>query len=254
MKGALLMHSAFSVISITIAYVISLFSAIPAFIKEVKSNPDFSWMVTVSETREVSKEEYTEFYQKNYKHMRASDDYNHPERFKDVTDEYQALMDENLATAQSWKTQPGMGQINFYNSVKDWGVWDYKRPDAHKQLSEDWGVGEKFTVYGVVMDWEILGNLNFSFTGCVVGFTPTTIRTGGGIVNLKNNAAADLLSTLPYYFDEEDDAEWIAFGINLYCLMDPNYQSQARVIDLFLAIFDPRAIGVVYKFYKDSNR
>lgn len=247
------MHSFLSVFTVTLAYVFSLVSAIPAFIREAKTNPDFSWMVTISETREVSEEEFREFYQENYKHMRDSDDYNHPERFKDVTAEYQALMDENLATAQTWKTVPALGQINFYNAVKDWGVWDYKRLPNHEQIAKDWGLTtDKFTVYGVVMDWEILGNLNFAFTGCVVGFTPTVIKTGGGIVNLKNNSAADLLATLPYYFDEPDDGEWINFGINLYCLMDPGYKDQAKTIDLFLAIADPRAIGVVYKFYKDN--
>ena len=245
------MHSIFSVLTVLLAYVFSLFSAVPAFIKEVKSNPDFTWMVTVSETREVSKEEYYEFYQANFKHMRSSEDYDHPERFKDVTDQYQQLMDENLKTAQSWKKLPGFGQINFYNAVKDWGVWDYKRPANHEQLAKEWGVGDKFTVYGVVFDWEILGNTNFAFTGCVVGFTPTTIRTGGGIVSLKNNNS-DLLATLPYYFDEPDDAEWIGFGIELYSLMDPGYKDQAKLIDLFLAIADPRAIGIVYKYYRNT--
>lgn len=244
------MNSVFTVLTVLCAYVCSLFSIVPAFVKEVKSDPDFTWMVKVSETREVSYEEYYEFYQKNFKHMRASDDYNHPENYPDVTEQYQALMDENLKIAQSWKLMPGLGQINFYNAVKDNGVWDYKRPQNHEQLSKEWGVEDKFTVYDCVFDWEILGNTNFAFTGCVVGFTPTAIRTGGGIVSIKNNPT-DILKSLPYYFDGEDDAEWISFGIELYSLMDPGYKSQARVIDLFLAIADPRAVGVLYSMYKN---
>lgn len=245
------MHSIASVITVLIAYLCSLVSAVPAFHREIRKNPDFSWMVTVSETREISKEEYAEFYRQNFRHMRTSEDYDHPERFRDVTDEYQKLMDENLKTAQSWKKLPGMGQINFYNAVKDNGIWDYKRPQNHKRLCEEWGVGDKFTVYGVVFDWEILGNMNFAFTGCAVGFTPTVIRTGGGLVSIKNNST-DLLATLPYYYDNPDDAEWISFGIKLYSLLDTAYLEQARVIDLFLTIADPRIIGAAYRIYRST--
>lgn len=252
------MTSLLSILMALVTYLSALASAIPAFVNEVKSKPDFSWLVTASETREVSYEEYEKFYQQNYKHMRELkegitdldlDIFEHPENYPqlpDNTELYQALFDENLEIAKKWKETPIQGQINFYNAVKDYGVWDYKRAD--RKL--DWPAYRgKFLVYGVVMDWEIIGNINFSFTGCAVGFTPITIRTGGGLVNVKNNYSD--WSDLPYYFDEEDDAEWIGFGIALYSLIDENYINNTILIDAFLTIADPRIFGSVVMIYRD---
>ena len=254
------MNSLISIFMALVTYLMTILTAIPTFVKEVKNNPDFTWMVTSSETREVSYEEYKAFYQKNYKHMRELkedlsaadlDIYVNPENYPqlpDNTELYQALFDENLEIAKSWKNEPIQGQVNFYNAVKDNGIWDYKRAD--KKLNWPTYRG-KFLVYGVVMDWEIIGNINFAFAGCAVGFTPITIRTGGGLVNVKNTGGD--WSELPYYFDDEDDAEWIGFGIALYAFIDESYVDNARMIDAFLTIADPRIFGSAVKIYRDLN-
>ncbi len=246
------MNSAIAFIMALITYLSSLFTAIPTFVKEVKSNPDFTWLVKASETREVDYEEYYRFYQNNYDPMRENsadaDIYYNPEKYPlpDNTEVYQELLDKNLEIAKQWKEMPGQGQINFYNSVKDHGVWDYKRED--RKL--DWPTYRgKFLVYGVVMDWEIIGNLNFAFTGCAVGFTPTIIRTGGGLVNVKNTGGD--WTELPYYFDDADDASWIGFGIALYTLIDDAYLDNALIIDSLLTIADPRIVGSMIIIYKD---
>ena len=249
------MTSLISILMAIVTYVSTVVTAIPVFVDKVKDNPDFTWMVTASETREVSYEEYYTFYQRNYKHMRDSsadaDIYEHPENYPllpDNTKLYQALFDENLEIAKSWKESPVQGQVNFYNAVKDYGVWDYKRADRRL----DWPTYKgKFLVYGVVMDWEIIGNINFAFTGCAVGFTPVVIRTGGGLVNVKNTGGD--WSDLPYYFDDEDDAQWIGFGVSLYALIDESYVENARMIDAFLTIADPRIFGSAVKIYMDIN-
>lgn len=254
------MASLLSLLMAIVTYVSAIATAIPVFVDKVKDNPDFTWMVTASETREVSYEEYYTFYQQNYKHMKELkedisatdlDIFENPQNYPqlpDNTELYQALLDENLEIAKSWKKTPIQGQINFYNAVKDNGVWDYKRAD--KKLSWPTYRG-KFLVYGVVMDWEIIGNINFAFTGCAVGFTPIVIKTGGGLVHVKNSGGD--WSELPYYFDEEDDAEWIGFGISLYALVDENYVENAKLIDAFLTIVDPRLLGTAILIYRDLN-
>ncbi len=231
----------------------SLTTTIPN-LKDVNTNDiDLKNFVTVSDVREVPEDELYAFYQENFKHMKGegadADIYNHPENYPelpDLTEEYQALLDENLKIAQEWKTVPGLGQIEFYNAVKDHGVWDYKRPANHP----DWETyNGKFIVYGVVMDFEILGNVNFAFTGAALGFTPVTICTGGGFVDVKNTGGD--WNDLPYYFDNEDDNAWITFGIELYALMDSVYVEQSYAIDCFFDLADPRAALIVLKLYKD---
>lgn len=254
------MTSLLSLLMAIVTYISAISAALPVFVSKVKDNPDFTWMVTASETREVSYEEYYAFYQQNYKHMRNLkenisatdlDIFEHPESYPqlpDNTELYQTLLDENLEIAKGWKETPVQGQVNFYNSVKDHGIWDYKRAD--RKL--DWPTYRgKFLVYGVVMDWEIFGNINFAFTGCAVGFTPVVIRTGGGLVNIKNTGSK--WEELPYYFDEEDDAEWIGFGVSLYALIDESYVDNARMIDALLTIADPRILGAAILIYRDLN-
>ena len=228
----------------------SLTTTIPN-LKDVDINDvELETFVTVSEVREVSYEERYAFYQENYQHMKGDEDiYNHPENYPelpDLTEEYQKLLDDNLKTAQGWKTLPGYGQIQFYNAVKDYGVWDYKRPENHPEWETYNG---KFIVYGVVMDFEILGNINFAFTGAALGFTPVTICTGGGFVDVKNTGGD--WGDLPYYFDNDDDNAWITFGIELYAMMDEVYVEQSYIIDSYFDLADPRAALIVLKLYKD---
>ena len=125
-------------------------------------------------------------------------------------------------------------------------MWDYKRPDRHP----DWETYEgKFLVYGVVMDYEILGNINFAFIGAAMGFTPVTLCTGGGFLDVMNTGGD--WSDLPYYFDNEDDNAYVTFGVQLYALMDQVYVEQSYAIDCYLDLADPRAALIVLKLYKD---
>lgn len=246
------METFMAVIMAIITYITSLFTAIPAFIENIKSKPDLSWLITASKTVERSYDEYYDFYQKNYDYHRENN--LKAENLKDVTEEYQALLDSNLEIAKQWKQVPIQGQINFYNAVNDGGMWDYKLTKNHQDIAADWGLGvnESFSVYGVVMDWEILGNINFAFTGGAVGFTPTTIQTGGGLVAVKHGGVK--WETLPYYFDDEDDHAWISFGLSLYSFVDEAYLEQASTIDNLLDIADPRIIGISIKLYEEINK
>lgn len=245
------MTKVMSIVMALVTYLMSLATAIPTFVNSIKNGFDLSWIVTEGNTHEVSYDELYEYYQENYIPKT---------RFagvtgcKDVTEQYQKLLDENLEIAKKWRTNPGNGQIEFYNSVKNFGVWDYKRDAAHKELAAEWGLGlnELFMVYGVVMDWEVVGNINFAMAGAACGFTPITIHTGGGLVNIKNGYAD--WEDLDFYFDEEEDYNWIAFGIGLYAMYDDDYIDQCAGIDSLLTIFDPRIIGAAYKIYLDNGR
>ncbi|MDD6022223.1 MAG: polymorphic toxin type 44 domain-containing protein [Oscillospiraceae bacterium] len=245
------MSKVLSIIMALLTYLMSLTTAIPTFVNAVKHKNDLSFLVTEPVTHEVSYEEYAEYYKENFVPRAGYED---PTGYKDVTEQYQKLLDENLEIAKKWRTDPGFGQIEFYKSVRDHGVWDYKRDPAHAELAEEWGLGihERFVVYGVVMDWEIVGNINFAFTGAAAGFTPITIYTGGGIVNIKNGHAD--WEELEFYFDEEDDNHWISFGLGLYALCDDNYIDQCEMIDSLLTIADTRIIGFVYKIYLDHGK
>lgn len=247
------MSQVMSFIMAVVTYLMSLVTAIPTFVNAVKHNNDLSWIVTEATTHEVSYDVLEAYYQENYIPKEKFKDAN-PANYKDVTEQYQALLDENLEIAKKWRTNPGKGQIEFYNSVKNFGVWDYKREDAHADIAKAWGIGvhDLFTVYGVVMDWEVFGNINFAMTGAACGFTPITIYTGGGLVNIKNGYAD--WSEMEVYFDSEEDHSWISLGLGLYALCDDNYVEQCELIDSLLTIADTRIIGAAYKFYLDHGK
>ena len=243
-----------SLFTAIVTWLMSLITSIPVFVKTVKSKPDMHWLITAGETVEHTYDEYYEFYQSHYKPIRHA--YNKDGTLKtglkDVTAQWQALLDENLKIAQKWRETPGVGQVNFYNSVKDGGPWDYKLLENHEQIAKEWGLepGEnQFMVYGVCMEWEALGNVNFAFTGGATGFTPTTIFTGGGIVEyIHTDISWERLGT---YFDEQEDNELITFGLALYSFVDPSYEQQAKTIDALLDIADPRVIVLADVIYKE---
>ncbi len=240
-----------SILMAVVTYLVSLTTAIPTLVQSIKNGFDLSWIVTEATTHEVSYDVLEEYYQENYVPKKKFEGVT---GCKDVTEQYQALLDKNLEIAKKWRTNPGKGQIEFYNSVKNFGVWDYKREDAHRDIAAEWGIGtnDLFSAYGVVMDWEVLGNINFALTGAACGFTPITIRTGGGLVNVKNGYAD--WEDLEFYFDEEEDYHWISLGIGLYALYDDNYIEQCAGIDSVLTIVDTRIIGFAYKIYLDHGK
>lgn len=235
-----------------VSYLVSLTSAIPTFVNSIKNNNDLTWIVTEATTHEVSYDELAKYYKENYipKERFGTD----ISAYKDVTQQYQKLLDENLERAKKWRTNPGRGQYEFYTLVRNFGEWDYKRADAHRDIAKEWGlaVNEEFVVYGVVMDWEVVGNINFAFTGAAAGFTPVTIYTGGGLVNVKNGYGE--WEDMEFYFDEEEDHNWIEFGLGLYAMCDDNYIEQCAMIDSLLTIVDARIFGFVYKIYLDYGK
>lgn len=222
-------------------YLTSLTTAIPAFIEDIEDGilKHLVWIVDESEISEVSYEELYEFHQEQYVPLASFGD---PANYPDLTEEYMALLEENLKIAMEWKQDPVNGQINFYNSVKNFGPWDYKRPDAHP----DWHSKTKngyFTAFGVVMNWEVIGNINFAFTGAAVGFSEVMILTGGGLVNVMNGAGR--WDEIKYYYDDKEDNDWITFGVDLYKLYDKEYEDESSMIDNFLTIVDPRVVGAI---------
>ena len=234
-----------------ITFFTSLLSSISGFVGVIKSKPDYSWIIKEATTVERSYDEYYEFYQANYDYHRDND--KKAENLKDVTTYYQALLDENLAIAKEWRKTPGKGQLNFYNAIVDNGMWDYKQHAVHDAIADEWGIGrnDSFAVYGVVMDWEIFGNLNFAFIGAAMGFTPVTMLTGGGLNEISHSGVK--WEKLPYYFEAEDDYAWLTFGFKLYSFIDENYEENAKSVDALLSITDPRIIGISIKIYEDMN-
>lgn len=246
------MQTFIAAIMAIITYVVSLFSSIPALINNIKSKPDYSWLITSGETVEHSYDEYYEFYHENL--VYSSGKYKDVSALRDVTAQYQALLDKNLEIAKKWRETPGAGQIEFYNHVKDGGVWDYKLAKNHKELAEEWGLGlnDSFSIYGMEMDWEAFGNINFAFTGGATGFTPTTLMTGGGIVEAKHRGIE--WKYLPYFCDYDEDHDLILFGLELYSYVDPSYKEQARTIDTFLDVADPRIVMLCAKIYEETKK
>lgn len=230
-----------AIILALITYATSITTAVPALIDDIKDGlgKHIVWMFTDSEISEVEYDDIYAYYQENlitrerYKNLDPAD-------YPDLTEEYTQLLEENLKTAMLWKRDPGNGQINFYNAVKNYGPWDYKRWESHPDWYDKTADGI-FTAYGVIMDMEILGNINFAFTGAAVGFAETIILTGGGLVNVKNGYAK--WDEIKYYFDTEEDNNWITFGIGLYKLYDKDYEDESSLIDNALTIVDPRVIG-----------
>ena len=224
-----------------VTYVTSLTTAIPGLVKDIQDGilKHVVWVVDESEISEASYDEIYEYHQEFYVPLES---FGNPADYPDLTEEYTALLEENLKIAMEWKQDPVNGQINFYNAVKNFGPWDYKRPSAYPEWHSKTKNGY-FTAYGVVMNWEVVGNINFAFTGAAVGFSELTILTGGGLVNVMNGAGR--WDEIKYYFDDKEDNDWITFGVGLYKLYDEEYEDESSMIDNFLTIVDPRVIGAV---------
>lgn len=228
-----------SILLALVTYVTSLSTAIPGIVKDLEDGifKHLVWVVDESEISEVDYDEIYEFHQENYVPLPS---FGKPENYPDLTEDYIKLLEENLKIAMEWKKDPVNGQINFYNAVKNFGPWDYKRPDAHP----DWHSKTKggyFTAFGVVMNWEVFGNINFAFTGAAVGFSEKTILTGGGLVNVMGGHGR--WDEIKYYFDDKEDNDWITFGVDLYKFYDKEYEDESSLIDHALTVIDPRVIG-----------
>lgn len=187
----------------------------------------------------VNEDNYLDVFQQY-----ADDD--ETELYKDCTVNFYTLLLNNLVISSMWRKQSVFGWFNFYYAVRNYGVWDYKRDNRQPSWT---AAGGYFSAYFVNMDCEILGNLNFGFTGAATGFSPKTLFNGGGIVAVKGRTAT--WEDWCYYFDSKEDHKWIAFGILLYSLINKSYTKDMQAIDLALTVLDPRLVSVAYKLYVD---
>ena len=120
------------------------------------------------------------------------------------------------------------GPFEFYDAVKDGGKWDYKlHPDGSEWIPRN-GV---FSVNGKKMTAEQLGNINYGFTGSVLGFPAPVLRMAGGFVAIKNSGIN--WEDWWYDFDSKEDAEMIQLGIDMEYLMTITGYSTDEVVDFF---------------------
>ena len=220
-------------------YITSLTTALPGIVNDLEDGllKHIVWMFDESEISEVDYDEIYKFHQENYVPMPH---FGNPANYPDLTEDYIKLLEDNLKIAMEWKKDTVNGWINFYNAVKNFGVWDYKRPDAHPEWHSKTKDGW-FTAFGVVMNWEVVGNINFAFTGAAVGFSEKIILTGGGLVNVMGgNGRWD---EVKFYYDDKEDNDWITFGVDLYKFYDKEYEDESSLIDNVVTVIDPRVIG-----------
>lgn len=220
-------------------YITSLTTALPGIVTDLEDGliKHIVWSFDEAEISEVDYDEIYEFHQNNYVPMPYFGD---PANYPDLTEDYINLLEENLKIALEWKKDTVNGWINFYNAVKNFGVWDYKRPDAHPEWHSKTKDGY-FTAFGVVMNWEVFGNINFAFTGAACGFSEKFILTGGGLVNVMGgNGRWD---EIQYYYDDKEDNDWITFGVDLYKFYDKEYEDESSLADNILTVIDPRVVG-----------
>ena len=132
---------------------------------------------------------------------------------------------EQQAKRWGWELD---GPFEFYDAVKDGGKWDYKlHPDGSEWIPRN-GV---FSVNGKKMTAEQLGNINYGFTGSVLGFPAPVLRMAGGFVAIKNSGIN--WEDWWYDFDSKEDAEMIQLGIDMEYLMTITGYSTDEVVDFF---------------------
>jgi hypothetical protein len=238
MLGGIKMQTITSIFMIIALFFNSLFAGLPILAKAAE-NPNYKWNWMLTEAQIVTVDNYREIYNKY-----ASQ----PAAYPDKTTEYQSLLDENLNTARKWRSDFPNGKIQFYHAVSNDGIWDYKLPNRFLPWFDENG---NFSAYNIDMNGEILGNINYGFAGAATGFTPVTIFAGGGYLAIKNQTAK--WTDYYYYFDEKDDHQWIAFGIMLYSLVDPDYSSEVAPVDVALSLTNPKAASAAYVTYMNMQ-
>lgn len=233
------MNTFLSIVLVILTYINTVITGIPVLVNCAKDPiSNFDWVFKKAEI--VTYSNYKDFY-KQYADQ--------PAKYHDKTKEYQALLDENLDLARTWRPRFVTGKFEFLNHVKNHAEWDYKRPARYPSFFDKKG---HFSAYNVDMDGERLGNLNYGLTGAATGFSPITLYTGGGYLAIKGHKAK--WSDYYYYFDDEYDHKWVSMGIMLYSLVDPNYTDDMAAIDVALSIADPRLACCVYKMFIDMQQ
>ena len=147
--------------------------------------------------------------------------------YLDRTKDVKRVLRENYEQAKRWGWELD-GPFEFYNAVKDRGKWDYKRLPKGSEWIPRNGV---FSVNGKKMTAEQLGNINYGFTGSVLGFPAPVLRMAGGFVAIKNSGIN--WEDWWYDFDSKEDAEMIQLGIDMEYLMTITGYSTDEVVDFF---------------------
>ena len=147
--------------------------------------------------------------------------------YLDRTKDVKRVLRENYEQAKRWGWELD-GPFEFYNAVKDRGKWDYKRRPKGSEWRPRNGV---FSVNGKKMTAEQLGNINYGFTGSVLGFPAPVLRMAGGFVAIKNSGIN--WEDWWYDFDSKEDAEMIQLGIDVEYLMTITGYSTDEVVDFF---------------------
>ena len=147
--------------------------------------------------------------------------------YLDRTKDVKRVLRENYEQAKRWGWELD-GPFEFYDAVKDGGKWDYKRLPKGSEWIPRNGV---FSVNGKKMTAEQLGNINYGFTGSVLGFPAPVLRMAGGFVAIKNSGIN--WEDWWYDFDSKEDAEMIQLGIDMEYLMTITGYSTDEVVDFF---------------------
>ena len=106
-----------AILLVIVTYFNTVFTGLPALMKYLTDKDrDRTWMITEAEI--VTVDNYQEIY---------ADYATEPTKYADHTEEYQALLDENLGIAGKWRTQPIVGELNLYKACRINGIWDYKQ-------------------------------------------------------------------------------------------------------------------------------
>ena len=147
--------------------------------------------------------------------------------YLDRTKDVKRVLRENYEQAKRWGWELD-GPFEFYNAVKDRGKWDYKRRPKGSEWIPRNGV---FSVNGKIMTAEQLGNINYGFTGSVLGFPAPVLHMAGGFVAIKNSGIN--WEDWWYDFDSKEDAEMIQLGIDMEYLMTITGYSTDEVVDFF---------------------
>ena len=147
--------------------------------------------------------------------------------YLDRTKDVKRVLRENYEQAKRWGWELD-GPFEFYDAVKDRGKWDYKRRPKGSEWIPRNGV---FSVNGKKMTAEQLGNINYGFTGSVLGFPAPVLRMAGGFVAIKNSGIN--WEDWWYDFDSKEDAEMIQLGIDMEYLMTITGYSTDEVVDFF---------------------
>ncbi|MBQ3055516.1 MAG: hypothetical protein IJC88_05365, partial [Oscillospiraceae bacterium] len=98
--------------------------------------------------------------------------------------------------------------LDWYSLVKNYGEWDYKKNPASWMPIED----GYFVMFGQVISFADFGNINYGFTGTVLGLNSVTLYEGAGYVQ-SGDAGVVNHDPMQFYGDSEVDFWNVTRGI-----------------------------------------